>query len=84
MRGPELAGKLRHLLPNLKVVYMSGYREHEHTGGEFVEDDFFLQKPFSREELVKKVREALSNAPSDKTPPTRSKLAALHSSRVVA
>jgi signal transduction histidine kinase len=84
MRGPELAGKLRHLLPNLKVVYMSGYLEHEHTGGEFVEDDFFLQKPFSREELVKKVREALSNAPSDKTPPTRSKLAALHSSRVVA
>jgi signal transduction histidine kinase len=60
MRGPELAERLRHLRPSLHVVYMSGYLEYDRGNGEFSGDGFFLQKPFSRETLVKKVGEALA------------------------
>ena len=60
MRGPELAKRLRDLRPEVSVIYMSGYLEHDKGDGEFLEDKcFFLQKPFSREVLVNKVNEAL-------------------------
>jgi signal transduction histidine kinase/CheY-like chemotaxis protein len=59
MRGPELAKRLKVLRPNLKVVYMSGYLEYNSEGGQFLDEDFFLQKPFARETLVNKVMEAL-------------------------
>jgi signal transduction histidine kinase/ActR/RegA family two-component response regulator len=61
MRGPELAKRLKALHPNLKVVYMSGYLEFNVGGGEFLDEAFFLQKPFSRHTLVRKVAEALSD-----------------------
>jgi len=61
MRGPELAKRLKALHPDLKVVYMSGYLEFNVGGGEFLDEAFFLQKPFSRHTLVRKVAEALSN-----------------------
>jgi signal transduction histidine kinase/CheY-like chemotaxis protein len=61
MRGPALAKHLKHLRPELKVVYMSGYLEFNTDGGEFLEEGFFLQKPFSRDTLVRKVAEALSD-----------------------
>jgi signal transduction histidine kinase/CheY-like chemotaxis protein len=61
MRGPALAKHLKHLLPELKVVYMSGYLEYNTGSGEFLEEGFFLQKPFSRDTLVRKVAEALSD-----------------------
>jgi two-component SAPR family response regulator len=41
------------------IVYMSGYLEYEKGNGEFLEEGIFLQKPFSREDLVSKVDEAL-------------------------
>jgi CheY-like chemotaxis protein len=28
MRGPEMAKKLKGLLPELRIIYMSGYLEH--------------------------------------------------------
>ncbi len=57
MRGPELAQRLKRAHPALKIVYMSGYLEHES------EEPFFagaqqLQKPFSRESLLQKLRAA--------------------------
>jgi signal transduction histidine kinase/ActR/RegA family two-component response regulator len=57
MRGPELAQRLRRANPAMKIVYMSGYLEHES------DEPFFagaeqLQKPFSRESLLKKLRAA--------------------------
>jgi two-component system cell cycle sensor histidine kinase/response regulator CckA len=61
MRGPELAKRLKALHPDLKVVYMSGYLEFNVGGGEFLDEAFFLQKPFSRHTLVRKVAEALSD-----------------------
>jgi signal transduction histidine kinase/ActR/RegA family two-component response regulator len=60
MRGPELAKRLQKLYPELKVVYMSGYLDYNTGSGEFVEEAFFLQKPFSRQTLIHKVAEALS------------------------
>jgi signal transduction histidine kinase/ActR/RegA family two-component response regulator len=60
MRGPELAERLRRVRPEAKVVYVSGYLEYERGNGEFLADGFFLQKPFSRDSLIAKMSEALS------------------------
>jgi CheY-like chemotaxis protein len=64
VRGPELAKRLKELCPRVKIVYMSGYLEFDKVAGEFLEEGFFLQKPFSRETLVNKVDEALGNEPA--------------------
>jgi signal transduction histidine kinase/CheY-like chemotaxis protein len=63
LRGPELAKQLKNLRGDLKVVYMSGYLEYNRDNGEFVEEAFFLQKPFDRETLVGKISEALNQTP---------------------
>jgi CheY-like chemotaxis protein len=62
MRGPELAKRLKGQRTSLKVVYMSGYLEYNRGNEDFLDEGFFLQKPFSRETLVHKVGEALGNA----------------------
>lgn len=64
MRGPELAKRLKRLLPDLKIIYMSGYLEANERDGEFLEEAFFLHKPFSREMLVRQVGAALRSKPS--------------------
>ncbi|MGC2815927.1 MAG: ATP-binding protein [Candidatus Acidiferrum sp.] len=61
MRGPELAKRLKGLRNGLKVVYMSGYLEYNRGNEDFLDEGFFLQKPFSREMLVSRVSEALKN-----------------------
>jgi two-component system, cell cycle sensor histidine kinase and response regulator CckA len=57
MRGPELAQRLKRAHPGMKIVYMSGYLEHE-SDESFVTDAEQLQKPFSRESLLQKLRAA--------------------------
>jgi FixJ family two-component response regulator len=59
MRGPGLAKKLKELRKGLRIVYMSGYLEYKRGSEEFLEEGYFLQKPFSRDTLVNKVAEAL-------------------------
>jgi signal transduction histidine kinase len=61
MRGPELAKRLKGLRTRLRIVYMSGYLEYNRGNDDFLEEGFFLQKPFSRDTLVHKVGEALRN-----------------------
>jgi two-component system, cell cycle sensor histidine kinase and response regulator CckA len=61
MRGPELAKQLKSLRPDLRIIYMSGYLEYNTTSGEFLEEGFFLQKPFTRDILLTKVTEALTS-----------------------
>jgi signal transduction histidine kinase/ActR/RegA family two-component response regulator len=61
MRGPELAKRLKGLRNTIRIVYMSGYLEYNRGNEDFLEEGFFLQKPFSRDTLVRKVGEALSN-----------------------
>ena len=59
MRGPELAERLKHLRPDMKVVYMSGYLDEDSTCQNAVSNADYLQKPFSRDLLVHRVCEAL-------------------------
>jgi signal transduction histidine kinase len=59
MRGPELARRLNRLKPELKVVYVSGYLEPDESDGDFLEEAFFVSKPFSREMLLNQIGEAL-------------------------
>jgi DNA-binding NtrC family response regulator len=61
MRGPELGLQLKILLPHVKIVYMTGYLEQSDGGSEFLDDAFFLQKPFSRETVVSLVGQALKS-----------------------
>ena len=58
--GRALAQKLSKERPDMKVVYMSGYTGQT-IGGQTVLNPgaFFLQKPFTRENLARKIREAL-------------------------
>ncbi len=56
MRGPELAERVRALQPRAKVLFMSGYAEagaSDHPSGPW------LIKPFSPEELARRVGAAL-------------------------
>jgi signal transduction histidine kinase len=57
MRGTELAAHLNNLLPEMNVIFMSGYLEHNDECHELVEDGVFLEKPFTRESLLSKVNE---------------------------
>jgi signal transduction histidine kinase/CheY-like chemotaxis protein len=59
MRGPQLARELLRWKPGVKVVYMSGYLDPGEADGDFLKNAFFLNKPFSRDELVNQVAEAL-------------------------
>jgi CheY-like chemotaxis protein len=59
MRGPELAKRMRNTRPDLKVVFMSGYLEQNEGGEDFTGSATFLQKPFSKDILVRQVGAAL-------------------------
>ena len=60
MSGPEVADKLTTLQPNMKVLYMSGYPDHPvFAHGGLMKATAFLQKPFTPNVLVQKVREVL-------------------------
>jgi signal transduction histidine kinase/CheY-like chemotaxis protein len=58
--GEQALPELRRLLPEATVILMSGYSERE-VSERFVGRGVaaFLQKPFTRDDLVRKVREAL-------------------------
>jgi len=66
MRGPELAGELKRLYPEIKAVYMSGYQEFAGRNGEIEETASFVQKPFARENLLRAVAQVLSSHPNGK------------------
>jgi PAS domain S-box-containing protein len=60
MNGPQLADQLMHLHPKMQVLYMSGYTDnavfHQGILGEGVN---YIQKPFTIDGLMKKMREVL-------------------------
>ena len=70
MRGPALAKRLKSLLPQVKFIYMTGYLEQSAPGDDFLQDAYFLQKPFSRETIVGQVGESLKDSPLPKRLPT--------------
>ncbi|MGM0432141.1 MAG: PAS domain S-box protein, partial [Spirochaetota bacterium] len=69
MNGADLLAELRRYIPHLPCLFMSGYTSNilphedalgEHTG--------FVQKPFSKHELTKKLREVLDSKKDDTLP----------------
>jgi PAS domain S-box-containing protein len=60
MSGRELAERLRESIPELDVLYVSGFTDDDAVRmGAFPPGSKFLQKPFTLGALVSKVREAL-------------------------
>ncbi len=60
MSGPELAIKLRELQPKLKALFISGNVENEYINEQSTDlRTSFLQKPFTYDSIISKVREIL-------------------------
>jgi len=73
MNGPDLAKHLRSLRPEMKVLYVSGYTDNTAIlHGALESGKSFLEKPFSTDTLLRRIREILDE--SDK--PDEPKVAA--------
>src|SRR4051812_36098442 len=60
MSGPELAEELGKIIPDLRVLFMSGYMDEDIVDRGVLERDIvFLDKPFTGDVMLRKVREAL-------------------------
>jgi two-component system cell cycle sensor histidine kinase/response regulator CckA len=63
LSGAALAERVSELLPDIRVLFMSGYADDVVTrNGSLTEGSGFLEKPFSANELATKVRETLDAA----------------------
>jgi len=62
MGGPELARRVRSLVPGTKVIYMSGYTDSTLAVYGLPQDTEYIQKPFTPAALAQKLRHALSAA----------------------
>jgi CheY-like chemotaxis protein len=61
MSGRELAGRLAVRRPGLKVLFMSGYASDAAVRpGAAEQGTEFIQKPFSPDQLARKIREMLA------------------------
>ncbi|ABW69071.1 PAS domain S-box protein [Desulfosudis oleivorans] len=62
MNGRDLAKKLREGYPDLRVLFMSGYTANVIAHRGILDRGVqFIQKPFNKSDLARKVREALGN-----------------------
>ena len=59
LSGPDVADQLRHRHPGMRSLFLSGYSSHAALRDR-VTSDQFLQKPFTVETLLAKVRERLA------------------------
>ena len=65
MSGPRLAERLQTTRPDTKTLYMSGYPDMGEGSEALRSQPNFIPKPFTQEELLRRVREVLdSNKPS--------------------
>ena len=61
MGGQDLVEKIQSEKPEVKLVYMSGYTDRAISDNGMLHKDVnFIQKPFSSNDLVRKVREVLN------------------------
>lgn len=61
LRSPELARKAKERLPHLSVLFTSGYTDNAIVhGGRLDQGVNLLSKPYSREQLARKIRHVLS------------------------
>jgi CheY-like chemotaxis protein len=69
MGGPALAKRLLQARSDLKVIFVSGYADEAIGDRRMLEDGAsFLQKPFTLEELLRKVREVLGERRASRGP----------------
>jgi PAS domain S-box-containing protein len=62
LSGPELAELLRDVLPNMRVLYMSGYTNDLMTErGALESGEMLLEKPFTKNSLLSKVKIVLES-----------------------
>jgi two-component system cell cycle sensor histidine kinase/response regulator CckA len=61
MDGPEMAAKIREQLPDMKVIFISGYTE-EAFRDRLSHDVHFLPKPYNLKQLAAKVKQVLEAA----------------------
>jgi two-component system, cell cycle sensor histidine kinase and response regulator CckA len=64
MAGSELAKRLSAARPGMKVLYMSGYTDHEVMHRDLTPGAAFVQKPFTPEVLARQVRHVLDMQPT--------------------
>jgi CheY-like chemotaxis protein len=65
MSGPELAEKLVHERPGIKVIFTSGYTDDAIARQGILDSKVaFLQKPYRPKDLARKIREVLQDAPA--------------------
>jgi CheY-like chemotaxis protein len=63
LSGPELARRIRDLRPGIKTLFLSGYTEQlVNADGRLAGMDGFLSKPFTADDLARKVGDILSSA----------------------
>jgi two-component system, cell cycle sensor histidine kinase and response regulator CckA len=63
MSGVQLARQLRHSLPSLRVLLMSGYAREEFASGPNAVDDLpFIPKPFATRTVVERLRSLIEPA----------------------
>jgi len=62
MSGPEFAKEAKKSIPNLKIIFMSGYSAEAAKGSGFLEaGDVLLTKPFRRHQLAIAMRRAIAS-----------------------
>jgi two-component system cell cycle sensor histidine kinase/response regulator CckA len=62
LSGPDVAHRLRRVHPGMRVLFLSGYARHAALPAKVAaEPAAFLQKPFTVETLMSKVRERLTH-----------------------
>ncbi len=67
MSGPELAAELRELQPDIRALFISGNIDNEFIREQEKNPNIdFLQKPFTYDSIISKVRESLKNPKSEK------------------
>jgi two-component system cell cycle sensor histidine kinase/response regulator CckA len=60
MDGPAMANEIRKLVPDMPILFMSGYAEEQLRKEIGLEGTYFLPKPFSVQQLSDKVGEVLA------------------------
>lgn len=60
MDGPTMVSQLRDILPDAKIIFISGYAQDSFRNGFEQEEHHFLPKPFSLSQLAEKVKSVLS------------------------
>ena len=63
LSGPEFVERLRRKRPGARVLFVSGYSDDEvMRRGVLAGEKAFLQKPFTPEQLLQKIREVMSGS----------------------